>query len=114
MLRERIFCRLVLVDIDPESRLLVRPHRAVPNLRAPWKDRLRPLRKEIRLLDAEVVAGQIELQIRRVRYRRGIARSMPGRAHAKVLTQRRQLPRRAQSADIGKMDPDEIDQPVLD
>ena len=66
------------------------------------------------LLDPEVVAGQVELQVGRVPDRRHVARSVPGGADAEELAQRGQLPGHAQPADVRNVDADEIDQPIAD
>jgi hypothetical protein len=39
---------------------------------------------------------------------------MPRGAHAEELTERRDLPRGAEAANLRKVDPDEVDQPFLD
>ncbi len=44
-------------------------------------------REEMRLLDAEVGAGEVELQVRGVPDRRDIARSVPGGANAEELAE---------------------------
>ena len=51
--------------------------------------------KTVLLLDAEVVAGQVEVQVGGVADRRDVARAVPGRAHAEELAEGRQLARRA-------------------
>ncbi len=51
------------------------------------------------------------MQLRRHPNRAEVSRAVPGGAHAKRFTQRRQLPRQGQAADLAEMNPDVIDQP---
>ena len=66
------------------------------------------------LLDAEVRPGEIELQVGGVPDRRDISRAVPGRAHPEELAEGGQLAGRGDPADVGDVDADEVDQPVLD
>ena len=66
------------------------------------------------LLDPEVVAGQVKLQVGRVPDGRHVARAVPGGPHAEELAERCQLARHTQPADIRDVHADEVDQPIAD
>ena len=57
-------------------------------------------REEGHLLDAEVVAGEVEVQVGGVADRRDVARAVPGGAHAEELAEGGQLARHAEAADV--------------
>ena len=75
---------------------------------------LRLLREAAALVDAEVVAGQLERELRGVRD----GDASPGPCQAvrtpKNSHERRHLARRAEAADLRDVDADEVDQPVRD
>ncbi len=73
-----------------------------------------PLGKRAAFVDAEVVRGQLERELRCVRDRRGVAGAVPSRAHAEELRQRRHLARRREAADLRDVNADEVDQPLGD
>src|SRR5439155_17427977 len=69
--------RLLLVHLDPPARLAVVPQVAILHPRTARENLLRALVEGRIFLDAEVVAGQIEVQIRHVPYWRHIAGTVP-------------------------------------
>src|SRR5204863_35720 len=83
---------------DAEPRSLARPHRAIPDRRAAGKHVPRVRSEPGALVDAEVVAGQLQGELRGVADRRGVAGPVPGRADAEELAERRHLSRHAQTA----------------
>src|SRR5215217_2793696 len=108
MLREWVLPGLGFVDVDTKPRQVVRPHCAVADFWSAREDRPRIRTEERRFLNAEVVTSEIEVQVGRVSNRRNVARSVPRRPHAEELTQRRHLPRHAESTDIRDVHPDEV------
>src|SRR5947209_1224516 len=112
--RIREFRGELLVDLDPQPWLLSREHVAVFHLGAPNEDVPRLQREAAALVDAEVVTRQLQGQLRGVRDRRRVARSVPRGANAEVLTQRGHLARRAQPTDLRQVNADEIDQAIPD
>src|SRR5262245_56259254 len=113
-LREREFRREFLVHLHAESRFFLRQHVTVLDFGTAPENLLRVLRETGAFVNAEVVAGEFEGQLRRVRHGRGVARAMPGGANAEVFAQSRDLARRTQTTDLRDMDADEINQPVFD
>src|SRR5213080_4025954 len=107
---DREFRGDLFVHLDAEARLLPREHVAVLHLRASHEDVLRLRRKAAALVDAEVVARELQRQLRGVRDRRCVTGPVPGRADAEVLAERRDLARRTQPADLRDVDADEINQ----
>src|SRR4051794_35790983 len=71
-----------LVKVDPQAGPIVRVHIAVANLGAAGEHLIQHIRKDIRLLNAEVRAADIKVQVGRVADRRDIARAVPGSAYA--------------------------------
>ena len=63
-------------------------------------------------LDAEVRAGQVEMDVGRMAHRRHIPRSVPGSAHTEKFGQGRDLSGHRQPADLRDVDADEVDQPA--
>src|SRR5690349_1519766 len=114
MLWEGVSSSQLLVQVDAEARTVIRPQRSVADLRTAGEHFARSLAELVLLLDAEVVAGQIQLQVHRVADRRDVAGTVPGSPHAKELAQRRELASHAQSADIRNVDSDEIDESLFD
>ena len=104
----------LLVDVDAESGCLVGVHVAVLGLGAAGEDGAGLGREDVALVDAEIVAGQLERELGGVRDRRGVAGAVPGGLHAEELAERRHLARRAQPADLRDVDADEVDQPAGD
>src|SRR6516164_3093556 len=80
------FRREFFVNLDAQARLLLRQHVAVLHLRAAHKYFLRLLGEAAAFVDTEVVTRQLKCELRGVRHRRRIARSMPSRAHAEKFT----------------------------
>jgi hypothetical protein len=64
------------------------------------------------LLDAEVVAHQVEVDIARVANRGDVAGAVPGCAYAKGLADDRQLAGRRDAADLADVYADNVDQAV--
>src|SRR5690606_27658601 len=113
MLRERVLCSKFLVDIDAEARPIVAPEGSGPQLGRTGKHLPRSIADERELLDAEVAAAQVERQIRGVANRRHVARPVPRGPYPEKLAECCQLSGRGQPPDVRDMDPDEIDQAVL-
>jgi len=65
-------------------------------------------------VNAKVVAGEFERELRGVRDWRSIAGAVPCRADAEEFRERLNLARRTQASDLRNVDAYEIDQPVLD
>src|SRR5262245_7374047 len=102
------------VDVDAQSGAVIGPEHAVADLRGAGEDLPRPLREAMAVLDPEIRHGEVEMQIGRVPDRRDVAGTVPGGAHPKELAQRGELAGRGDAADVREMDPDEVDQPLLD
>src|SRR5581483_1540361 len=66
MLRERIPGRQLLVDVDAQAGPVIGPVVAVADLGTAGEDLPRALAEDVLLLDAEVVAGQVQVEIGRV------------------------------------------------
>src|SRR4029450_5594418 len=90
--RERELRGQLLVDFPPEARLFLREHVTVPHLGTADEHVLRLLREAPPFVDAEVVARQLEGELRGVGDGGRVARAMPRRAHTEVLTQGGALP----------------------
>src|SRR5262249_56391616 len=89
---ERKFRRQLLVNLHAESRFFLRQHITVLDFGAALEDFLRVLRETGAFVNAEVIAGEFERQLRRVRHGRSVARAVPGGADAEVFAQSRDLP----------------------
>src|SRR5207248_11466250 len=63
MLGERVTRGQVLVEVDAQARLVVRPQHAVVNFGAARENLARALAEHVLVLDAEVVASQIQLEV---------------------------------------------------
>src|SRR5207253_6269658 len=85
------------------------PQEAAAQFRRAGKDLVEGLTKVDDLLDAEVVASQVEVQVGGVTDRRYVARAVPGGAHAERHAQRSQPARRRQAAERRDMRADEVD-----
>src|SRR4029434_7244275 len=85
----------------------------VLDLGAAGENLLRILREDVALVNAKVIAGQFERELRGVRDGRSVAGAVPGRADAEELRERLNLARRAESPDLRDMNAYEIDQPVF-
>src|SRR5262249_49690911 len=101
-----------LVDVDAEAGGLVGVEVAVLRLGTAGEDRAGPLGEDAALVDAEIVAGQLQRQAGRVADGRDVAGAVPGRLHAEELGEGRHLPRHAQPADLRDVDADEVDQAI--
>src|SRR5438270_14005456 len=91
MLRKRIVRRELFVQIDAQAGRLIRPERAVADLRCAREHLACCFAELVLFLDPEVLARQVEMQIGRMTYRRYVAGPMPGGAHTEELAERRQL-----------------------
>src|SRR5262249_54408564 len=112
--RERKFRRQLLVNLHAESWFFLREHITVLDFGAALEDLLRVLRETGAFVNTEVIAGEFERQLRRVRHGRSVARAVPSGANAEVFAQSRDLASRTQTADLRDVDADEINQPVFD
>src|SRR4029453_10506363 len=92
--RERELRCQFLIDLDPEPRAVVCQHEAVLRFRTTAKHLARLGREVAPLVDAKVVARELERELRRMSKRRSIARPMPRRPDAAELAQRLHLARR--------------------
>src|SRR5262249_57267062 len=102
--RQREFRRQLLVNLHAESRFFLRQHITVLDFGAALEDLLCVLREPGAFVNAEVVAGEFERQLRRVRHWRSVAGAVPGGANAEVFAQSRDLARRTQTADLRDVD----------
>src|SRR5258705_10091991 len=75
--------RGLLVDVDAEARRLPREHVTVLDLGTADEHLLRLRGESTTFVDAEVVVGQLERQLRSVGQRRCVARAVPRGADAK-------------------------------
>jgi len=112
--RERVLRRLGLVKVYTEAGPFVGPEVAVADLRSAGENLARGLREDVLFLNPEVVARQVERQIRRVADRRDVAWPVPGRSDPEELAEGGELPADAQPADVRQVDSDEVDQPIPD
>ncbi len=103
-----------LVDVDSEAGIVVRPHHAVADHWCSREDFVGDRAEEECFLDTEIGAGQIEMQVGGVADRGDVARSVPSGADTEELTEVGQFAGRGESTDCRNVDPDEIDQAVLD
>src|SRR5215212_11924642 len=97
-----------LVDVDAEPRFVIRPHHAVMKLWSSREDLPADVIEAMRLLDAEVGDGEVEMEVRRMPDGRDVSRSMPRRAYAEELTHGGQLASGRDAADRGRVEPDEV------
>ena len=102
------------IDVDSQPGFVVCPHHAAVNLRGPGENLAADIVEAVRLLNAEVWDGEVEMKVRRVPDRRDIPGPVPGGAHTEELAHGSQLAGRSDAADVGEMDPDEVDETVLD
>src|SRR5204862_7303821 len=107
--REGSFRGRFFIDLDAPAGLLVGPEVAIFHHGAALEDFLGTLVKRRVLLNAKVVADQVERDIGRMADRRNVAGTVPGRLDAKVLGQDRDLAGRRTSAGLGDMHADVID-----
>src|SRR5215510_9498914 len=98
--REREFRRQLLVNLHAESWFFLRQHITVLDFGAALEDLLCVLRETGAFVNAEVVAGEFERQLRRVRHGRSVAGAVPSGANAEVFAQSRDLASRTQTADL--------------
>ena len=78
-----------LVEVDAEPGLLIGPHRTVVDVGASREHLSGALTKQAGLLDAEVGACEVELEVGCVAHRGHVAWPMPGGSGTEELTQRR-------------------------
>ena len=69
VLREREALRRLLVDVDAEAGPLVRPERTIVDLGTTREHLASGIVEQVSLLDPEVRAGQVELEVGRVAHR---------------------------------------------
>src|SRR5205807_8498745 len=100
--REGEFRREFFLNLDAEARLLLRQHVAVLHFRAAHKYLLRLLGEAAAFVHTEVVTRQLKCELRGVRHRRRIARSVPGRAYAEKFAQGRNLARSPGTKQAGR------------
>src|SRR5579872_1083713 len=113
-LGERRFRCFFLVDFDAPARFFAHPQIAVAPLGTALKNRLRPLVEGRVLLNAEVVAHQVQRDIRHVAYRRYVAGAVPSRLYAEGFGENCDLARRAESAHLRQMNANIVDEPLGD
>src|SRR5215203_6886912 len=91
ILRERVPGREIFVYVHAESGRLGRPHVAVADFRTSGEDLAGALVEDVLFLDPEVVAREVEVQVRSVAHGGNIAGPVPRRPHAEELAERREL-----------------------
>src|SRR4051794_27218481 len=104
----------LLVEIDAQAWLVIDPVIAVLQCRAAGENVLLGLREFAGLLNAEVGHSQVEMHVGRMADGRNVAGTMPRRPHGEQLAHRGHLAGRRQSADLRKVNANEINQPPRD
>ena len=106
--------RQLLIDVNAEPGGFRGVHITIPDLGASLKDFARLGRENIPLVDAEVVARQLESESGCVSQGGDVSRTMPRRFDAEKFAERRHLSRHRQAADLRDVNPDKVDQAVCD
>src|SRR5688500_5682231 len=114
MLGERVLRSQLLIDIYPQTRPVVAPEHAIAHLRRAREDLPGYVGEQVKFLDAEVGARQVQVQICGVTDRRDVTRTVPRRANTEEFTECGQFASHRESTDRRDMDPDVVDQPFLD
>ena len=100
----------LFIHIDAPAGRRVGPKIAVLESGAPFEYLRGNAADQAPLLDAEVVAGEIEMELSGVADWRNVAGAVPGGLHAERLCEQRDFARHADAADLRDMTADEIDQ----
>ncbi|SPF49850.1 hypothetical protein SBA4_4210005 [Candidatus Sulfopaludibacter sp. SbA4] len=111
---KRRFGSFLLVHLNAPAGLLAHPQVAVLHLRAAGEDLLGPLVEGRVLLDAEIVAHEVERHVGHVADGRDVAGPVPRGLDAEVLGQDGDLARGCESAGLRNVHADVVDQPLGD